>query len=347
MRRDPSIVVSEQQVRERRRHIAVLTTLGVLIVAVMLISIHTGSNKMSIGDIIRTLLGNGSWSDNLTVFQFRLPRIVIAVLIGAGLAVSGCILQALSRNPLADPGVVGVNAGASMAVLLFIAFYQSTAAAPVYVMPLIAWLGAGLAAVLVFALSYRRHKGLSSTRLLLNGIAVTAGITAVTNVLVMRINKDQYQFFATWMAGSIWGKDWNFVLALLPFLAVLLPYAWIKARTINVLNLGESTARGLGVRVTREQALLLAAAVGLAASCVAVSGSIGFVGLVGPHLARRLIGPKHQALLPASALVGALLVVTADTLGRAVLQPSGIPAGIVVAVIGAPYFLYLMVKSKK
>lgn len=345
--RHPSSVSSDHQVRERRRNVAVLTTLGALILVVMLISIHTGSNKLSIGDILRTLMGNGTWEENLTVFQFRLPRIVIAVLIGAGLAVSGCILQALSRNALADPGIVGVNAGASMTVLLFIAFYQTTAAAPVYVMPLIAWLGAGLAAILVFALSYRRHKGLSSTRLLLNGVAVTAGVTAVTNVLVLRINKDQYQFFATWMAGSIWGKDWDFVLALLPFLAVLLPYVWIKARTINVLNLGDAMARSLGARVTREQMLLLAAAVGLAASCVAVSGSIGFVGLVGPHLARRLIGPKHHALLPASALVGALLVVSADTIGRAVLQPSGIPAGIVVAIIGAPYFLYLMAKPRK
>ncbi|MFD0672925.1 FecCD family ABC transporter permease [Cohnella sp. GCM10027633] len=344
--REP-IVRSEAQLRERRRNIVVLSALGGLIVLVFLISMNTGYTRLSPFDVIRTLFGGGDADENLILFEFRLPRIVISVLVGMGLAVSGCVLQALSRNALADPGIVGVNAGAGLMVLLFVAFYASPAAAPVYVLPVIAWFGAFVTATFVFLLSYRRHKGLSPTRLLLNGVAVTSGISAVTIVLTLRISPEQYQFVATWMAGSIWGKDWSFVLALLPFLLVLLPYVWLKAQTINVLNLGESMARSLGARVTKEQVGLLAAAVGLAGTCVAVSGSIGFVGLLAPHLARRLIGPKHQVLIPASAFIGGLLVITADTIGRSILQPSGVPAGIVVAVIGAPYFLYLMVKAKK
>ncbi|MNJ59358.1 Iron-uptake system permease protein FeuC [compost metagenome] len=165
-------------------------------------------------------------------------------------------------------------------------------------------------------------------------------------VLTLKLDPNKYQFVATWLAGSIWGSNWKFVLALLPWIAILLPYVFYKARVMNVLNLGENTATGLGAPVEKERLLLLAAAVGLAGSSVAVSGGIGFVGLIGPHLARRLVGPKHQLLLPTSALAGALLVIVADTIGRWILQPSEIPTGIVVAVIGAPYFLYLLARSK-
>lgn len=207
-------------------------------------------------------------------------------------------------------------------------------------------MGAGLTAALIYSLAYKRHKGLSPTRLLLTGIAVAAGISAAMIVLMLRLSPDKYQFVATWMAGSIWGTNWKFVLSLLPWIVVLLPYVFYKASVMNVLNLGEQMAVGLGASVSREQLKLLSAAVGLAASCVAVSGGIGFVGLIGPHLARRLVGPKHQLLLPTSALVGSLLVITADTLGRQILQPSEIPTGIVVAIIGAPYFLYLLARSR-
>jgi iron complex transport system permease protein len=182
--------------------------------------------------------------------------------------------------------------------------------------------------------------------LILTGIAVAAGISAATIVLTLRLSPDKYQTVATWMAGSIWGTNWKFLLALLPWILVLLPYAFYTARVMNALNLGDQIATGLGAPVEKERLVLLAAAVGLAGSCVAVSGGIGFVGLIAPHLARRLVGSKHQILLPASALAGSLLVITADTIGRWILQPSEVPTGIVVAVIGAPYFLYLLAKTK-
>lgn len=337
---------SPEERRRRKRNILILSLLGFLIFIAFMVSMNTGYIRLSPFDLLRTLFGGGTDNENLTLFDFRLPRIVIAVLIGAGLAVSGCVLQGMSRNALADPGILGINAGAGLVVLLFIAFFPTTNAAPVFLLPVLAWIGAGLTAALIFALSYKRHHGLSPTRLLLTGVAVAAGISAATIVLMLRINPDQYQFAATWMAGSIWGSNWKFVLALLPFIIILLPYVYFKALVMNVLNLGESMATGLGARVSREQILLLAAAVGLAGSCVAVSGGIGFVGLIGPHLARQLVGPKHQVLIPAAALVGSLLVLVADTLGRWILQPTEIPVGIVVAVIGAPYFLYLLARSR-
>lgn len=339
-------MLSHYQTRKRNRAFAVMMILAILIFVAFIISMNTGYIRLSPSDLLMTLIGSGTDKQSLILFEFRLPRIVISLLIGAGLAVSGCIIQGISRNALAEPGILGINAGAGLMVMLFISFYPSTSAAPVFLLPVLALLGASVTAALIFALSYKRHKGLSPTRIVLTGIAVAAGMSAAMIVLTLKLSPDKYQFVATWLAGSIWGTNWKFVLSLLPWLAILIPYVFYKARVMNVLNLGEELAKGLGAPVAKEQLKLLAAAVGLAASCVAVSGGIGFVGLIGPHLARRLVGPKHEMLLPTSALTGALLVIVADTIGRWIMQPSEIPTGIVVAVIGAPYFLYLLARSK-
>jgi iron complex transport system permease protein len=339
-------MVSHYQTRKRNRAFAVMTILAILIFIAFIISMNTGYIRLSPSDLLMTLIGSGTDKQSLILFEFRLPRIVISLLIGAGLAVSGCIIQGISRNALAEPGILGINAGAGLMVMLFISFYPSTSAAPVFLLPVLALLGASVTAALIFVLSYKRHKGLSPTRIVLTGIAVAAGMSAAMIVLTLKLSPDKYQFVATWLAGSIWGTNWKFVLSLLPWIAILIPYVFYKARVMNVLNLGEELAKGLGAPVAKEQLKLLAAAVGLAASCVAVSGGIGFVGLIGPHLARRLVGPKHEMLLPTSALAGALLVIVADTIGRWIMQPSEIPTGIVVAVIGAPYFLYLLARSK-
>ncbi|MDR7317387.1 iron ABC transporter permease [Brevibacillus nitrificans] len=331
---------------KRKRSITAMMILSFLILAVFIISMNTGYIRLSPSELLSTLFGSGTQKQELILFEFRLPRIVISILIGAGLALSGCVIQGISRNPLADPGILGINAGAGLTVMLFISFYPSTAATPVFLLPVLALIGASGTAVLIYLLAHKRHQGLSPTRVVLTGVAVASGMSAATIVLTLRLSPDKYQFVATWMAGSIWGASWKFVLSLLPWLLVLVPFVFYKARVMNTLNLGKELATGLGVHVSKEQVKLLAAAVGLAASCVAVSGGIGFVGLIGPHLARRLVGPRHEVLLPAAALCGALLVITADTLGRWILQPSEIPTGIVVAIIGAPYFLYLLAKAK-
>ncbi|WP_248926163.1 FecCD family ABC transporter permease [Paenibacillus hamazuiensis] len=329
------------------RGIAVCAVLGVLIIIAFIVSMNTGFTRLPPLDVIKTLFGAGTAKQQIILFDFRLPRIVISVLVGAGLAVSGCIMQGLSRNGLADPGILGINAGAGLMVVLFVAFYPANTASSIFLLPFLALVGAGLAAALVYALAYQKHTGLSRTRLVLTGIAVAAGIHAAMIVLTLRIDPQKYQFVSVWLAGSIWGTNWKFVAALLPWILVLLPYAIYKSQILNVISLGDQMAAGLGASVEKERLRLLAVSVGLAGSCVAVGGGIGFVGLIGPHLARRLVGPKHQVLLPASALAGGLLVIVADTLARWIMQPSELPAGIVVAVIGAPYFLYLLVKSKE
>ncbi|NUU59479.1 FecCD family ABC transporter permease [Paenibacillus agri] len=338
-------ILSSYEKQRRTRNITVLSLLGFLIATVFVISMNTGFMRLSPLEVLQTIGGQGNHQQKLILFDFRLPRIVISLLVGAGFAVSGCILQSLSRNALAEPSTLGITAGAGFAVILFISFFPATTAAPIYVLPLLALLGAGLTAALIYILAFRRE-GLSQARLVLIGIAVAAGINAYQIVLALRLDPKNYQFVATWMAGKIWGGDWRFVLALLPWIVVLLPFAFYKARVLNVLNLGDQMSTGLGAPVERERLLLLAAAVALAGSCVAVSGGIGFVGLIAPQLARRLVGPRHQVLLPAAALTGGLLLLAADTIGRWIMQPAEVPAGVVVAVIGAPYFLYLLAKSR-
>ncbi len=341
-----SYLTASQQ-KTRKKNLFVLSILTILIIITFIISMNTGVIKLTPMEVLRTLFGQGDAQQQLILFEFRLPRIVIAVLVGMGLAISGAILQGISRNALADPGILGINAGAGLAVMLFISFFPATAAAPVYLLPVLAFFGSGMTAILIYALSYKRHEGITPMRLLLTGIAVAAGISSAMIVLTLRLSPENYQFVATWLAGSIWGSNWKFVLSLLPWLVVLLPFVYTKSRVLNILNLGELTAVGLGASIEKERRWLLAASVGLAGASVSVSGGIGFVGLIAPHLARQLVGAKHQFLLPASALVGGLLVLMADTIGRSLLEPSEIPAGIVVAVLGAPYFLYLLARLKQ
>ncbi|OAB40107.1 iron ABC transporter permease [Paenibacillus glacialis] len=338
--------VSKDQNRAKTRNLVVIGILGLLIVIAFMISMNTGFIRLTPLEVIRTLFGYGTEKQQLILFEFRLPRIVISVLVGMGLAVSGCVLQGISRNALADPGILGINAGAGLAVMLYISFFPTTTTVPVFFLPVLAFSGAGITAIIIYSLAYKRNEGISPMRLILTGVAIAAGISSVMIVLTLRLSPENYQFLATWLAGSIWGSNWKFVLALLPWILVLIPFVFSKARVLNVFNLGDLTATGLGASIEKERRVLLAAAVGLAGASVSISGGIGFVGLIGPHLARQLVGSRHQYLIPAAALSGGLLVLIADTMGRWILQPSEIPAGIVVAVIGAPYFLYLLSRLK-
>jgi iron complex transport system permease protein len=333
---------------ERRKNVqrlAILAVFSVLILIVFVISMNTGYSRLSPLEVFQTLFGMGTEKQELILFEFRLPRIVISLLVGAGLAVAGCIMQTISRNALADPSILGITHGAGVMVVLYLSFFPTQLDVPVLFLPILAFIGGLLAAALVFGLSYEKYEGLLPTRLVLTGVAVAAGLSALMTVLSLRLSRELYQFVAVWLTGSIWGATWDHVLALLPWIIVLFVFVYYKALVLDVLSLGKNVATGLGASVSKEQVILLAAAVGLAAACVSVSGGIGFVGLIGPHLARRLIGLNHKYLLPASALAGALLLLTADTIGRTILQPSEIHAGIVVAVIGAPYFLYLLARS--
>ncbi len=329
------------------RNASIVAGCTALLLLFFVISMNTGYMKLTPLDTLRTLFGGGSAKENLILFDFRLPRIVVSILVGAGLALSGCIIQGVTKNALADPGLLGINAGAGLMVILYVLFFGTKSFLSVFTLPFLALLGAGIAAILIYMLAYKKHEGIAPMRLILTGVAMQAGILALTTLLVVKLEEDQFEFVATWQAGSIWGSNWRFVLALLPWLLLLIPYVLSKARVLDVLNMGDEVAYSLGASVEHERRTLLAAAVALAASCVAVSGNISFVGLLAPHLARRMVGPKHTILIPTCALTGAALVSLADTIARVIVQPAELPAGIVVAIIGAPYFLFLLAKSRQ
>src|SRR5699024_2936274 len=334
----------EGLIKKQRRAGIIACIFIILLIILFFISLNTGVIRIDPVTVVKTIFGSGTPRDELLLFEFRLPRITIAMLIGMGLAVSGAVLQGIVKNPLADPGIIGINAGAGLAVMLFVSYFSTELGNSVFIMPVLAFAGAGAAAVIIYAFSYKKDEGVSPIRLILVGVAVAAGISALMIVLTLKLDPRTYDFVATWLAGSIWGSNWNFVLALLPWLLILIPFVYMKSRVLDVLNLGDHTAVSLGMDLEKERRILLAAAVGLAAASVSVSGGIGFVGLIAPHMTRRLVGNKHKYVIPICALVGAVLVLTADTIGRVILQPAEIPTGVVVAIIGAPYFLYLLAK---
>ncbi|MFC7440334.1 FecCD family ABC transporter permease [Laceyella putida] len=317
----------------------------VLLLAMFVISVATGYVSLSPAQLGRTILGQGTGKENLILYGFRLPRIIITILAGMGLAVSGSILQSITKNPLSDPGVLGINAGAGLMVVFYVMLFTAESTNFLYVLPLFALMGGILTAAFIYIMAYKKGEGVDPTRLVLIGVGIAAAMNGAILTLTSRLEREEYDFFANWMAGRIWGNDWTFVLALLPWILLLLPIVLAKSNVLNALNLHENVSVGLGVHVERERRILIFIAVALSSASVSVSGGIAFVGLMAPHIARALVGPRHQAFLPIAAMLGAILLLAADTIGRVILDPSGIPAGIVVTIIGAPYFLYLMAKK--
>ncbi|MFF2093047.1 FecCD family ABC transporter permease [Paenibacillus sp. NPDC058174] len=321
-------------------------TLLLLAIAVVTIALNTGSIRLSPSEVWNTLWGNGTSEQVLILFEYRLPRIVITALAGMGLGVAGAVLQGVSRNALADPGIFGLHAGAAFGLIVFVSFFRTMEGPAALLIPIFTFAGGVVTAVIIFLFAYDRFKGLLPIRLILVGIAVEAGISAFTLFLSLRLDEDTYSFTARWLAGSVWGREWIHVWTLLPWIVLLIPFLYSQSKKLDLFALGDELASGIGSRVTRNRIVMLAAAVALSCASVAMAGGIGFIGLVAPHIARRLAGPQHRYFLPVAALTGLVILVTADTIGRSILQPVAIPAGIVVAMVGGPYFLYMLFKTK-
>lgn len=332
--------------QDTKRAFIVTTVFSFISIAAVLVSLNTGSLKIPPVKVIQTFLGQGDFQSSTVLFDYRLPRIVITMLAGVGLGISGAILQGLSRNPLADPGILGLHAGAALGLIIFVTFFHSMDENASLFIPLFTFGGGALTALLILLLAYDPYRGILPIRLILVGIAISAGFSAITLFFSLRLNEETYNFASRWLVGNVWGRDWIHVIALLPWILILAPFTWIKSKTLNALSLGDDIASGIGVSVGKNRLLLLATAVGLSCASVAMAGGIGFIGLVAPHLARRLAGPMYQHFLPLSGLIGLIILVLADTIGRSIFQPNAIPAGIVVAATGTPYFLYLLAKTK-
>lgn len=318
-----------------------------LIMATFVMSLSTGVMPISISEVLNTLAGSGTPRQELVLFQLRLPRMVIAMLIGAGLALSGSILQGLSRNSLADPGILGINAGAGLAVVFSIYLFgqeKGNLLSEPFFLPVFAFAGALAIAALIYRFSWKG--GIDPERLLLVGLGFNALCGALLMILQLKMDPKDFQQAAIWLTGSIWGAGWPYVRALLPWILFLIPAAFYKARTMNLLQFKQEVPIALGLKVESERRLLLCLSAALAGACVAVGGGIAFIGLLAPHLARRLCGPNYFSSLPLSALIGAVLVLMADMIGKNLLAPADIPVGIVISVIGAPYLIFMLLTRK-
>ncbi|WP_391558643.1 FecCD family ABC transporter permease [Robertmurraya sp.] len=324
---------------------ALVIALLVLILGTMIVSLSLGYSAVSYDRIIPTLLGNGSFKEEFILFDIRLPRIVITLLAGMALALSGAILQGITRNDLADPGIIGINSGAGVAITVFFLFAPIDASTFAYAIPILAFFGAILTSALIYIFSYKKSVGLQPVRLVLVGVGFSMALSGAMIVLISSAERTKVDFIAKWLAGNIWGTDWPFVWAILPWLLVLIPFTLYKANRLNILALGESISIGVGISIEKERITLLITAVALAASAVSVTGGISFIGLMAPHMAKAMVGPRNQLFIPVALLVGGWLLLFADTIGRNIIEPEGIAAGIMVALIGAPYFLYLLLKK--
>lgn len=328
----------------KKQRIFFYSLLG-LILATITISLGTGYSSLSYDRLFAAFTGQGTFKEEFVLYSIRLPRILITLLAGMALALAGAILQSITRNDLADPGIIGINSGAGVAIAVFFLYVPVDAGSFVYVLPAVAFAGAMVTALLIYAFSYNKRTGLQPVRLVLIGIGFSMALSGIMIVLISSAEREKVDFIANWLAGNIWGTDWPFILAILPWLLVLIPFTLYKANRLNMLNLSEPVAVGLGVSIERERLVLLMTAVALAAAAVSVTGGIAFIGLMAPHIAKSLVGPRHQMFLPLAILIGGWLLLVADTFGRNLLEPSGIPAGIMAALIGAPYFIYLLLKK--
>ncbi|MBJ7555801.1 Fe(3+) dicitrate ABC transporter permease subunit FecD [Marinomonas spartinae] len=310
--------------------------ISVLLISLVVANLLFGAVSLSLHDVFR---GFQPGSDSyFTIHEYRLPRTLLAILVGAMLALAGALVQGVIRNPLASPDILGVSHGAGLAAVVYMIYFPHSS---ISWLPAVALVGGLCAALILWWLCGHRS---STIKLAITGVAL-ATFYASTVDFLMLIKPLEINNALLWLTGSLWGRSWPQITMLLPWL-VLIPCALYLAKSLNLIHLGEDTAISLGAKVNSLRLIALAIAVALTAAAVSICGPIGFLGLVAPHLARKLFGGRHQALLPATMLVGAVLLLMADLVARTIDPPIELPAGIMTAVLGAPYFLWLLIRTK-
>lgn len=325
----------------------VMLSLLIVTMAVFIISTGLGDMKINPATVVSVFFGGGTEMEQLVIQSFRLPRIIVALVVGMSLAVAGGILQGMIRNPLASPDVLGITGGASTAVVLFLAIFSNESNAltvSIQWMPLAAFIGSSVAGLLVYFFAWKN--GVSPVRLVLIGIGLSALFQALTTMMMLLGPIYRASQANIWITGTVHGSTWTNVFTIVPWAFALMFVAFFMARKVNVLGLGDDVATSVGTSVQKLRFVLLLISTALIGSSVAFAGGIGFVGLMAPHMARRLVGSVYGALLPVSALIGAILVMVADLIGRTLFSPLEIPAGVFTAGIGAPYFIYLLFKTR-
>ena len=312
---------------------------GTLSLMVLLfgLSIRLGTYTLSFEEIWAAFQPDDK--NYFTLMEYRLPRAVLAILLGAALAISGVLVQSVVRNPLASPDILGINNAAGLIAVSVLMFLPNLA---FYWMPIFAFLGGVLSFVILWIVCGFNFRPI---KMAIIGVALSALWAAISHYLMLT-NPVEINTAMLWLTGSLWGRSWSYLNVVLPWLIVLLPLPFIFCRDLDTLGLGENKASTLGVTVNKVQISVLVLAVALSTTAVAICGPIAFLGLVAPHLARRLVGGRHRTLLPAALIIGALLLQLSDILARVIDPPTELPAGILTAIIGAPYFFYLLMRTK-
>jgi iron complex transport system permease protein len=323
---------------------AALLIVGLIAAGIGSVSIPPSTVVKIVADHLPWLAVDHAWSDawDAIVWQLRLPRVVLAGLVGAALAASGATYQGLFRNPLADPYLIGVAAGAGLGATVVLAAGLPAQQGGVSLLPIAAFAGATCAVAVAYVVS-RQSGRMSLATLILAGVAVASIAGAFTSLIMIRSNPDVRPLIG-WLLGGLTGARWSQAAVLLPYLVVGVAGMLLYARVLNVLQLGEDEAGQLGVSVERTKVILVVLATLTTAAAVSVSGVIGFVGLMAPHAVRLIWGPDHRTLLPVAVAVGAAFLILADLVARTVASPSELPVGIVTAFCGAPFFLYLLAR---
>lgn len=316
-----------------------IASTSILLLIFVVISIGMGSVYISPLETIQTIFTRSEEMATTIIWDLRIPRVAVAAIVGVNLALSGALLQAVMRNPLADPGLTGVSSGASVIVLAIMLVFPNFTS----FVPIAAMIGGTIAVAIVYALAWKKNT-ISPVRIILAGVAVNAIFGGITGLLSI-LYSDRLPAALQWMNGSLGGKGMGDVAVLLPYSMIGWVLALFCIRSANLLSLGEKVASNLGENTNRIRILLSLVAVYLAAVSVSIVGLLGFVGLVVPHMARLIVGTNYRFVIPMSMVLGAVVLVIADTIGRTLFAPLDLPAGIIMAMVGGPYFLYLMRKG--
>lgn len=315
----------------------VWTILFLCIIGMLMLSVVIGSSRLSLGTIFRALMEEGKSTVKVIVMQLRIPRALATLIVGACLSTGGALLQSVMKNPLADPGSIGVSAGASTAAITVLLIYPSLT----YSVPLFAFGGAALACVLIYVMAWKG--GVDPVRIILSGVAVNSVLGGYSAFLQLQ-NADNLSGVLAFMNGSFAGVTWTDLSVISTYAIFGLGISFLCIKNANALQLGDEMAKNLGVRVNGSRVVLSAVAAFLAAATVAKVGMIGFVGLVAPHISRMLVGSDYKVLVPTSMLTGGLMVLLADTVGRTIWPGTEIPVGVMMSVFGGPFFLYMLRK---
>lgn len=323
----------------KNKNILIFTISIVSLIIISFISLIFGSKVLNITDILDVIFNYSTSKYSFIVFEYRIPRLLITIMVGMSLAIAGTIFQGVLRNPLASTDVLGIGKGAGFFACLVINLNLKN----IISIPMAAMIGGLGVGIIIYLLTKKTN--FKATSIVIMGIAMSALFDAGIQYFNIS-NSSNIQTILLWLTGSVWGRYWDEVQILIPYVVILIPLSIILANKIDILTLGDKVAINLGEKVELLRIGLLLIGIILTASSVSVSGTIGFVGLIAPHIAKSLVGYRHRLVIPLSGLVGAILLVVADIIGRTIIAPTEIPVGIVTAIIGAPYFLYLLLGKK-